>query len=98
MKTVSESEFPSLIYFAEPFWLEWLYSIFGTEMYDFLLKGNFKPNVWAAALHFVVADRMLGGAKRDEIRDLYELIEEDDLKAFEKAVHSLDSWARTEDE
>ncbi len=98
VKTVSESEFPSLIYFAEPFWLEWLYSIFGTEMYDFLLKGNFKPNVWAAALHFVVADRMLGGAKRDEIRDLYELIEEDDLKAFEKAVHSLDSWARTEDE
>lgn len=97
VKQVSESDYPSLIYFAEPFWLEWLYSIYGTERYEYMLRENFNPDVWAAALHFMVADRMLGGAQRDEILEMYGLSGEDELKPFEKAVHSMDSWGQMDD-
>jgi hypothetical protein len=97
VRMVSESELPSLVYFAEPFWLEWLYSIYATERYEYLLKEHFNPDVWAAALHFLVADRMLGGANRDAVLEMYGLAEEDDLKQFEKAVLSMDSWSRSDD-
>lgn len=97
VKEVSESEYPSLIYFAEPFWLEYLYSIYGTERYEYMLRENFNPDVWAAALHFLVADKMLGGAKRDEILEIYGLVDEKLWKPFEKAVLSMDSWGRVEE-
>lgn len=97
VKEVSESEYPSLTYFAEPFWLEYLYSIYGTERYEYMLSENFNPDVWAAALHFVVADKMLGGAKRDEILEIYGLADEKLWKPFEKAVLSMDSWGRVEE-
>lgn len=97
VREVSENEYPSLIYFAEPFWLEWLYGIYGTERYEYLLQEHFDPNVWAAALHFMVAERMLGGAQRDHILDMYGLAGEDQLKPFEKAVHSMDSWGKSDE-
>jgi len=96
VKEVSESDYPSLIYFAEPFWLEWLYSIYGTERYEYLLNEDLNPNVWAAAVHFMVADKMLGGANRDDIVEMYGLAE-DLWKSFEKAVHAMDGWNWSED-
>jgi len=96
VKEVSESVFPSLYYFAEPFWLEWLYGIYGTERYEYLLKEDFDPNVWAAAVHFLVSDRMLGGANRDEILEWYGL-PETQWKSFEKAVHTIDSWSAADE-
>lgn len=97
VKEVSETEYPSLVYFAEPFWLEWLYSIYGTERYEYLLQEQLNPAVWAAAVHFLVADKMLGGANRDEILEAYGLVTDELRKPFEKAVLMMDSWNRSED-
>ncbi|MFD2670525.1 hypothetical protein [Marinicrinis sediminis] len=59
VKEVCEIYHPSLAYFAEQIWKEYVTSIFGTSFYrDLLEEASAKRNVWACALHVIALQSM----------------------------------------
>lgn len=92
VQKISEIQSPALSYFAEETWLEFLFFIYGTSVYAQLLEQDDSTlDVWAAALHYVLAHTMDTEQKLSEIYDLYGL--NDTLVfRFEQAHRALSGY------
>jgi hypothetical protein len=72
LQKVAEINEPSLPYFAEQIWEQFLAYIYGTSTYEQLLNlDDATADVWAAALHIVLNEIMTGAVNEAEIQQLY---------------------------
>ncbi|WNQ12926.1 hypothetical protein MJA45_07825 [Paenibacillus aurantius] len=77
VQQISEVKEPTLSYFAEHTWADFLAFIYGSPAYDSLLsRSQDEMDVWAAALHAVIQESMQGGADVEEIREMYGITSE----------------------
>jgi len=68
----SEISHPELAYFAEELWKEFLAFIYGTSIYYQLVNlDSEQVDSWAAALHTVLLEIMMGQADQEEVKDIY---------------------------
>ncbi|WP_334076040.1 MULTISPECIES: hypothetical protein [Paenibacillus] len=80
---------PTLFYFAQELWTQFVMAIYGTMDYRSLLSDEDSMiDIWAAALHQMVADSLPGGIHEEEIRSLYGITDNLRLR-FEQACRSM---------
>ena len=80
VKAVSENEQPSMVYFADQTWKEFLAYMYGSSLYTAMIDMPDKHiTVWAAALHCAVVETMTGDKPRN-ISQLYRLDGEDEQR------------------
>ena len=93
LRQVAEINEPSLVYFAEEIWEQYLAYIYGTVSYDQLVNGDqASVNAWASALHSKIGELMSGDAKETDIQILYEIPEESKL-LWKQAFQSLQDFS-----
>jgi hypothetical protein len=74
VQQISEINHPALAYFAEQTWKAFLSYIYGTTMYYQIVQENESTvDVWAAALHSISIETMLGPSDVKETFEQYEL-------------------------
>ena len=80
---------PTLFYFAQELWSQYIMAVFGTSDYRSMLEGDESMlDMWAAALHAAVAESLGGSHNEEEIRTLYEITSEVRFR-FEQAYRSI---------
>ncbi|WP_055105580.1 hypothetical protein [Paenibacillus ihumii] len=80
---------PTLFYFAQELWSQFIMAIYGTKDYRSILsEEDAIIDVWAAALHLMVSDSLPGGKSDEEIRTLYGITDDLRLK-FEQACRAM---------
>lgn len=95
VRNVSEITHPALAYFVEQTWREFLCFVYGSSIYDQLLKqDSMEIRVWAAALHHVVSEAMTSVADEEEHHRLYDINGEQQL-LWEQACRCLRSFMGT---
>ncbi|EHB62950.1 hypothetical protein [Paenibacillus lactis] len=63
---------PTLFYFAQELWSQFIMAIYGTLDYESMLDEDESTlDIWAAALHDIVSESLKGFRNEDEIRPLY---------------------------
>lgn len=63
---------PTLFYFAQELWSQFMMALYGTKDYRSLISDDDAViDIWAAALHQMVADSLPGGKTDEEIRAMY---------------------------
>lgn len=63
---------PTLFYFAQELWSQFIMAIYGTEDYHSILDEEESTlDIWAAALHDIVWESLKGYRNEEEIRPLY---------------------------
>ncbi|MGG3310272.1 hypothetical protein NYE54_08565 [Paenibacillus sp. FSL K6-1330] len=63
---------PTLFYFAQELWSQFIMAIYGTEDYHSMLDEEESTlDIWAAALHDIVSESLKGFRNEEEIRPLY---------------------------
>ncbi|MFD1886426.1 hypothetical protein [Paenibacillus wenxiniae] len=68
----AEVNAPNLFYFAQELWSQFMMSIYGTQNYLWISRGDdAEIDIWAAALHQTVAMTLEGTVEEEEIRGLY---------------------------
>lgn len=88
----AETEDPTVSLFAKTTWEEFLSYIYGTSSYLELNGiGETELDIWASALHAVVAHTMYGLDSPEEIQDLYG-ITEPLLPAWQKCYQALSGY------
>jgi hypothetical protein len=93
LQQVAEISEPSLSYFAEEIWEQFLAYIYGTASYEHMQQGDEASiDVWAAALHGLIGELMTGQMNEIEIQKLYGVSEESKLQ-MKQAFHALHSFA-----
>jgi len=76
VRAVSEQEHPSLVFFADHMWKEFLAFIYGTSIYKSLIAmEEDETDVWAAALHNAVVESMNGNIHKEDVLDFYQIPE-----------------------
>lgn len=69
---ISQTDQPTLFYFAQETWNEFLAFIYGTAQYHQMLREEWEcVDVWAAALHLILLEKVFHGGAKDEIMELY---------------------------
>lgn len=95
VQKVSEINHPALSYFAEQTWKTFLSYTYGTTMYfQILNQEDSNVDVWAAALHCISIETMLGPSEVKETLELYEISPELTFK-WEKAFRFIKSFVDT---
>ncbi|MBN3525623.1 hypothetical protein [Paenibacillus apiarius] len=80
---------PSLAYFAQEMWHQYLKLIYGTELYRTLCEGGkLEANAWAAALHRIVARLLHLEEEEFEVKSIYGITDELRI-VYERALRSL---------
>lgn len=80
---------PTLFYFAQELWDSFIMAIYGTKDYRTLLGDEDAViDIWAAALHQMVADSLPGGMSEEEIRSLYGVTDHLRLR-YEQACRTM---------
>nr|WP_249435723.1 hypothetical protein [Paenibacillus sp. Marseille-Q4541] len=80
---------PTLFYFAQELWSQYIMAVFGTSDYRSMLEGDDSMlDMWAAALHAAVAESLGGSHNEEEIRTLYGITSEVRFR-FEQAYRSI---------
>jgi hypothetical protein len=93
LRQVAEINEPSLVYFAEEIWEQFLAFIYGTPFYEQLVQGDQALiEVWASALHSMIVELMTGSAVETDIQNQYDIPEESKL-LWKQAFQSLHSFA-----
>ncbi|RKN83883.1 hypothetical protein D7M11_16990 [Paenibacillus ginsengarvi] len=88
-----EAEGPGLLDMAECVWRDFIGFLYGTTVYEELLRlEGTGGDVWAAALHYTVQETLFGGADIGAITALYRLAPEDS-KALAKAQQIMKLFA-----
>lgn len=84
---------PTLFYFAQELWHQFMMAIYGTTNYQAILKeDDAELDVWAGALHAVVTQRLPDGSKHDEeIRVQYGVTDHFRLR-FEQACRAIEQF------
>lgn len=84
---------PTLFYFAQELWFQFVMAIYGTMDYrSMLAEEDDIIDIWAAALHQIVSDTLPGGQGDEEIRALYGITDHLRLR-FEQAYRSMRQFA-----
>lgn len=80
---------PTLFYFAQELWGGFIMAIYGTKDYRSLLGDEDAViDIWAAALHQMVAESLPGGLNDEEIRGLYGVTDHLRLR-YEQACRTM---------
>ena len=80
---------PTLFYFAQELWSQIVMGLYGGRDYRSLIDGDDTViDIWAAALHQLVADSLPDGKTDEEIRALYGITDEHRLR-FEQVSRSI---------
>lgn len=80
---------PTLFYFAQELWSQFIMAIYGTKNYRSMLDEEDEViDIWAAALHLIVSDSLPGGKSDEELRNLYGITDDMRLR-FEQAYRSM---------
>jgi hypothetical protein len=91
---VAEVDDPTVSYFAQQTWQEFLTFAYGATVYRYLLaSGEQELDVWACALHAAVAQAMYGSGNADELKDRYGITEML-IPDWERAYASLSRFFR----
>ncbi|MFB7815384.1 hypothetical protein ACFC0X_14545 [Paenibacillus chitinolyticus] len=94
VQQISESEQPDFGFFAEQTWLEFLKTVYGTELYTSMSSCKEEEvDVWASALHTVLHESLFGSADREHMREQYG-ITASMLQAWGEAHACLQSFIR----
>ncbi|WP_433923764.1 hypothetical protein [Paenibacillus taichungensis] len=63
---------PTLFYFAQELWIQYVMAVYGTRDYLSMLEENDSmTDIWAAALHMTVADSLGGSHDEENTRSMY---------------------------
>ncbi|MGN7415462.1 hypothetical protein [Paenibacillus sp. SAF-068] len=63
---------PTLFYFAQELWIQYVMAVYGTRDYVSMLEENDSmTDIWAAALHMTVADSLGGSHDEENTRSMY---------------------------
>lgn len=63
---------PTLFYFAQELWIQYVMAVYGTRDYHSMLEENdAMADIWAAALHMTVADSLGGSHDEENTRSMY---------------------------
>lgn len=74
VKSVCEIDHPSLIYFAEHTWNEFIAYLYGTMLYrDMERMTEAEEGEWAAALHQAVVETLSGREPEEDVLQIYKL-------------------------
>ncbi|WP_426448722.1 hypothetical protein ACP26L_29105 [Paenibacillus sp. S-38] len=95
VQEISEMQYPALSYFAAETWNEFLAFVYGTSAYRQMLKQD--PacvDLWAAALHLTLLEKVFDGGDREEIFELYG-ITSDLMFQWEQAYRTMQLFAHT---
>lgn len=80
---------PTLFYFAQELWSQIVMGLYGGRDYRSLIDGDDTViDIWAAALHQLVADSLPDGKTDEEIRALYGITDEHRFR-FEQVSRSI---------
>ncbi|MCZ8519124.1 MULTISPECIES: hypothetical protein [Paenibacillus] len=93
VQEISETQYPALSYFAAETWNEFLAFVYGTAAYRQMLKQD--PacvDLWAAALHLTLLEKVFDGGDRAEIFELYG-ITSDLMFQWEQAYRTMQLFA-----
>lgn len=69
----TEVQEPTLYYFAQELWTQFIMAIYGTDDYDSIVneQDDETIDIWAASLHQTVAETLTGSRSDEEIRHMY---------------------------
>ncbi len=68
----TEVQEPTLYYFAQELWTQFIMAIYGTDDYFSIVDENDETiDIWAASLHQVVSESLTGSRSDEEIRYMY---------------------------
>ncbi|MBE0338956.1 hypothetical protein [Paenibacillus sp. 23TSA30-6] len=63
---------PTLFYFAQELWSQFVMAVYGTKDYrSMLVEEDGMPDIWAAALHQTVSESLSGNKDEEETRAIY---------------------------
>lgn len=80
---------PTLFYFAQELWTQFVMAIYGTKDYRSLLEDEESTlDIWAAALHDIVSESLKGSSDEEEIRSYYGITDTMRFR-YEQAYRSL---------
>ncbi|MEK4514249.1 hypothetical protein NSS64_03140 [Paenibacillus sp. FSL H8-0122] len=86
---------PTLYYFAQELWGQFVMSIYGTGDYRKLLDGEYSQlDIWAGALHQMVSESLNGNRKEEETRGMYGITDSMRFQ-FEGAYRSLRGFVKS---
>lgn len=95
VESISEIHHPALVYFAEQTWKTFLSYVYGASMYNQIVNcEQSEVNAWAAALHFISTETMLGPSNADEVFEMYDLADQH-VFIWEKAYRYLKGFVDT---
>ncbi|NOU95985.1 hypothetical protein GC093_22580 [Paenibacillus sp. LMG 31456] len=93
IQDMSQMTQPALAYFAQETWNEFLAYIYGTAQYRQMLRQDKAcVDVWAAAFHFVLLEKVFNSGNKEEILDLYGITNELVFQ-WEQAYRVMQSFA-----
>lgn len=80
---------PTLFYFAQELWSQFVMAVYGTGYYrSMLTEEDGILDIWAAALHQTVVESLAGAKEEEETRTLYGITDELRFR-FEQAYRSM---------
>lgn len=86
---------PTLYYFAQELWGQFIMSIYGSEEYRKLLEGEDAwLDIWAGALHQMVSESLNGNRQEEETRAMYGITGSMRFQ-FEAAYRSLKGFVKS---
>ncbi|WP_178382662.1 hypothetical protein [Paenibacillus sp. P46E] len=86
---------PTLYYFAQELWGQFMMSIYGSEEYRKLLEGeDAQLDIWAGALHQMVSESLNGTRQEEETRAMYGITGSMRFQ-FEGAYRSLKGFVKS---
>ncbi|AHV98613.1 hypothetical protein [Paenibacillus sabinae] len=89
----TETHEPTLYYFAQELWGQFIMSIYGSDAYNSILTGEDGVlDLWAGALHQTVSETLTGTRNEEETRAMYGITESMRFP-FEQAYRMLNSFA-----
>ncbi|MCZ8513311.1 hypothetical protein O9H85_12920 [Paenibacillus filicis] len=93
VQEISETQHPALSYFAEETWSEFLAFVYGTSAYRQMLRQDAAyVDVWAAALHLTLLERVFDGGNKEELQELYGITDEMSFQ-WEQAYRIMQQFA-----
>ncbi|WP_281889129.1 hypothetical protein [Paenibacillus sp. YYML68] len=93
VQQISEMKHPALAYFAAETWNEFLAYIYGTSTYRQMLRQEPEcVDVWAAALHLTLLERVFEGGDKAELLELYGVTDELTFQ-WEQAYRMMQQFA-----
>ncbi|MFB5267266.1 hypothetical protein ACE41H_10785 [Paenibacillus enshidis] len=86
---------PTLFYFAQELWSQFVMAVYGTGDYRSMLTDDDSLlDIWAAALHQAVSETLSGGSGEEEIRAMYGITDTMRFR-YEQAYRSVKQFAAT---